>query len=86
MKYHARIEQKLIKHFKPTKLKIIDESKLHSNHAGFRPGGETHFKIKMTSNMFKGKTKIDQQREVYSVLKDEIKERIHALSLELREK
>ncbi len=86
MKYFARIEQKLIKHFKPTKLEIIDESKLHSNHSGSRPGGETHFKIKMTTSFFKGKTKIDQQREVYRVLKDEIEERIHALSLELHEK
>tara|TARA_B100001057_G_C22839697_1_gene946578 strand:+ start:1581 stop:1841 length:261 start_codon:yes stop_codon:yes gene_type:complete len=86
MKYFARIEQKLIKHFKPTKLEIIDESNRHSTHSGSRPGGETHFKINMTSSLFKGKTKIDQQREVYRVLKDEIKERIHALSLELYEK
>lgn len=86
MKYLARIEHKLIKHFKPSKLNVIDESVSHSGHSEAKPEGETHFKIQMTSNLFKGKNKIDQQREVYKVLKEEIKERIHALSLDLKEK
>lgn len=86
MKYLARIEQKLINHFKPSKLKVTDESEAHSGHSGARPEGETHFKIQMTSSLFKGKNKIDQQREVHKVLKEEIKEQIHALSLDLKEK
>jgi len=86
MKYHARIEQKLINHFKPSKLKVIDESDHHAGHSEAKPGGETHFKIQMTSNLLKGKNRIDQQREIYKVLKEEIKERIHAISFDLKEK
>ena len=52
-------------------------------HSGARPGGETHFRVKMVSNFFEGMSRIDKQRAVHQVLESELKERVHALSLEL---
>ena len=83
MKYFNRIETKLRTSFSPTHLEVIDESNLHAGHSGARPGGETHFKIVMTTKSFKGLSRIDRQRSVHKVLRLELEERIHALSLEL---
>ncbi|MEQ9449270.1 MAG: BolA family protein [Rhodospirillaceae bacterium] len=37
----------------------------------------------MESDVFAGKSRLERQRLVYGVLADELKERVHALSLKL---
>ena len=83
MEYFKRIEKKLKENFSPSFLKVIDESDLHAGHSGARPGGETHFRVRMQSNFFDGLSRIDMQRAVHKVLRSELDERVHALSLEL---
>ncbi|PQM58967.1 MAG: BolA family transcriptional regulator [Rhodobacteraceae bacterium] len=83
MKYFDRIENKLIKEFAPSDLEVIDESDLHAGHSGAKPGGETHFRVRMTSKSFVGMSRIDRQRAVHKALKNELEERVHALSLNL---
>ncbi|MBU2956448.1 BolA family protein [Paracoccus sp. 1_MG-2023] len=68
----------------PTRLDIIDESEGHRGHAGFREGGESHFRIRMASAEFAGKGRLAQHRMVHAALGD-IVPRIHALALELAE-
>jgi BolA protein len=83
MKYFDRIKSKLEGNFFPSYLEVVDESNLHAGHSGARPGGETHFRVSMVSASFKGMSRIDRQRAVHKVLKSELEERIHALSLDL---
>ena len=83
MEYWKRIEKKMQENFSPEFLEVIDESGLHAGHSGARPGGETHFRVKMQSKHFRGMSRIDRQRSVHSALKSELEERVHALSLEL---
>ena len=83
MKYVYRIEKKLQKSFLPSHLEVVDESDLHAGHAGARPGGETHFRVVMASSRFKGMSRVDRDREVYKALKEELEDRVHALSLRL---
>ena len=83
MKYFDRIENKLIKEFAPSDLEVIDESDLHAGHSGAKPGGETHFRVRMISKSFLGMSRIERQRAVHKVLKNELEERVHALSLNL---
>ena len=83
MKYFERIENKLKEKFFPSALEVVDESDLHAGHSGSRPGGETHFRVRMASIAFEGMSRIDRQRAVHNVLKSELTERVHALSLEL---
>jgi len=66
----------------PTELTIEDQSALHSGHAGARPEGETHFRVRIVSPAFAGMSRVARQRRVYALLSAELKTQIHALSLE----
>ncbi len=68
----------------PTALEVIDESELHRGHAGWREGGQTHFRIRMTAPVFAGLSRVERHRLVNRTLGD-IVPRIHALALELSE-
>ncbi len=83
MTYLERIEKKLKKNFCPSLLQVVDESDLHAGHSGARPGGETHFRVQMRSKSFEGMSRVERQRAVHKVLKSELEERVHALSLNL---
>lgn len=76
------IENKLRESLHPTQLEVSDFSAEHAGHAGSRPGGETHFRIKIESESFKGLNKVQQHRLVYEALALDLKQYIHALSLE----
>jgi BolA protein len=72
---------KLTAAFAPQSLKITDESHLHAGHAGHRPGGESHFRIHIVSESFKGKSRIERHRMVNALLAPELESRIHALAI-----
>lgn len=76
------LNKKLQAALSPTVLEIIDESTLHAGHTGAVPGKSTHFRIKITSEKFRGLSKVAQHRLVYAVLAEELKHDIHALALE----
>jgi BolA protein len=69
--------------FTPKALDILDESHRHAGHAGAKAGGETHFTVTMVSDSFAGQSRLQRQRAVYKVLDSELKERVHALALNL---
>lgn len=83
--YSDRIQMKLSSALAPTRLEIEDESARHKGHAGAHPdgGGETHFLVSVESAAFAGKSRLERQRLVYGLLADELRERVHALSLKL---
>ena len=51
------ITEKLTKAFAPESLDVVDESHQHEGHAGHRPGGETHFRVYIVAETFKGKSR-----------------------------
>jgi BolA protein len=75
------IREKLAAAFAPDTLDVVDESAKHEGHSGSRPGGETHFHVRIVSKAFEGVSRVERQRRVYAALADELKSRIHALSL-----
>ena len=79
-----RITRRLTEAFAPLDIKVVDESHLHKGHAGHRPGGESHFRVKITAAAFTGKTRLATHRMVYDVLADEIAGGVHALAIEAR--
>ena len=85
MTIKERIESKLSNHLAPSKLLVIDESDDHIGHSGYVQGGETHFKVVLRSKKLKGKTRIECQRTIYKILNEELKDRVHALSLDVGE-
>jgi len=80
--YRARIECKLTQAFSPVVLEITDDSHMHAGHAGHNPLGATHFSINIVSPVFSGMSSVARHREIYRVLADEMRERVHALSLQ----
>jgi BolA protein len=83
--YANRMRTKLTESLAPTRLEIEDDSASHHGHAGAHPdgGGETHFNVTIESAVFAGKNRVARQRLVYGILADELRERVHALSLKL---
>jgi BolA protein len=75
------IRDKLTRHFAPTRLELADESHRHAGHAGANPAGETHFALTIVSDAFEGVGRVARQRLVYQALADELRTRVHALSL-----
>ena len=75
------IDSKLRERFTPARLSVEDESSKHHGHAGWREGGETHFKVEIVSAAFEGHTRVARQRLVYQALKAELDAGLHALAL-----
>ena len=78
------IIKKLEERFAPERLEVLDESYRHKGHAGARQGGETHFRVKITSAEFDGLTRIERHRLINDCLAEELAGPIHALNLRAR--
>jgi BolA protein len=83
MSVRDTIEQKLSQKFAPSHLEVIDESARHKGHAGWREGGDTHFRVRIASPQFAGKTRLAQHRAVMEALESELKGGVHALAIEV---
>ncbi|MCV2883571.1 transcriptional regulator BolA [Aestuariibacter sp. AA17] len=77
MNIQNSIEQKLLAHFDPAHLEVVNESFMHNVPAG----SETHFKVVLVTPRFSGERLINRHRAVNAVLKDELADQIHALAL-----
>lgn len=75
------IEKKLTEAFSPQSLNVLDESHQHEGHAGHRPGGQTHFRVYIVANAFKGKSRIERHRMINGILSDELAAGVHALAI-----
>ena len=75
------IQEKLSRAFAPSQLDVIDESHQHAGHAGHREGGETHYRVYIVSDAFRGKSRIERHRMVNQTLAAELKGGVHALAI-----
>ncbi len=83
MGVQAEIEARLHAAFTPETLEIVDESERHRGHAGYREGGESHFRVTIKAKAFEGLTRIERHRAVHAALGRELVARIHALALQI---
>jgi BolA protein len=75
------ITEKLTGAFAPASLRVEDESHQHEGHAGHRPGGQTHFRVYIVSEAFRGKSRIERHRMINTALTDELQGGVHALAI-----
>ena len=75
------ITNKLREAFSPEALQVVDESHLHEGHAGHRVGGETHFRVYIVSDAFKGKSRVERHRMINAALAVELAGGVHALAV-----
>ena len=75
------ITEKLTAAFAPESLRVEDESHQHEGHAGHRPGGQTHYRVYIVSDAFRGKSRIDRHRMINQTLAQELAGGVHALAI-----
>ena len=75
------ITEKLTEAFAPQSLRVVDESHQHAGHAGHREGGETHFRVYIVSNAFRGKSRLERHRMINTALSGELQSGVHALAI-----
>lgn len=83
MSVRDTIVDKLQSRFSPDHLEVIDESNKHFGHAGWREGGETHFRVRIATRHFEATSRLAQHRQIMDVLDAELKDRVHALAIEV---
>ncbi|MFV2033491.1 MAG: BolA family protein [Halocynthiibacter sp.] len=75
--------EKLQAAFAPDTLEIFDESEAHRGHAGYREGGESHFRVVIRAAGFDDMTRLARHRAVHAAIGAGLIGRIHALTLEI---
>jgi BolA family transcriptional regulator, general stress-responsive regulator len=76
-----RLRERLESRFVPIQLTVEDESHLHAGHAG-AAGGQSHFRIRIVSEAFRGMPPVARHRLIYAAVDDLLKSDIHALAIE----
>ena len=80
----AAIEQQLIAKLQPTKLQVVDESADHAGHTGANAEGfGTHFRVRIASPAFAGKSRVAKHRLVYDAMQNFIDQGLHALAIDI---
>jgi BolA protein len=79
----ADLDATLREKLQPGVLEVIDESAAHAGHAGAGTEGYgTHFRVRIASPLFDGKTRVARHRLVYDALHFFIAEGVHAIAIE----
>lgn len=74
----------LARELSPTQLEVIDESGLHAGHVGANGTGfGTHFRVRIASPRFEGKSRVARHRLVYDSLQVFIDNGAHAIAIEI---
>ncbi len=76
-----KITEKITKALSPDQISVEDESHLHAGHIGSRPEGETHFRLTVVSDRFKGMTPVNRHRLINETLVEELQGPVHALAI-----
>lgn len=78
------IEQQLQARLSPTQLEVLDESAAHAGHAGANAQGiGSHFRVRIASPAFDGKSRVACHRLVYDAMQNFIDQGLHALAIEI---
>ena len=83
MNFFNEIKEKINKKINPENIILIDNTHLHSKHKSFDIN-KFHLKIIIKSKRLKSMDKIAAHKEIFSVLKDEMSNKIHALEIEIQ--
>ena len=76
--------QRRLQALEPLALEVIDESERHRGHAGYREGGNTHWRVAIVSPRFAGASTVQRHRMVYQALGNLMNNPIHALAITAR--
>ena len=78
-----QVKEKIRNKLNPEELSLIDNSFLHTKHKSFDPK-KFHIKLVIKSKELNKISKIEAHKIIFSILKDEMNNRIHALEIEIK--
>ena len=80
------LTQTLQTRLNPVFVEVFDESAAHAGHMGANDTGMgTHFRVRIQSALFTGKSRVAHHRLVYDALQEYIDQGLHALAIEVIE-
>ena len=80
--YFEEIKEKLKRNIKLENIEIIDNSHLHTGHKFFKPD-KYHLKLNIKSLYLNSISKINAQKMIMKVLKEDFETKIHALEINI---
>ena len=83
MSLFDKVKEKINKKINPENIILIDNSHFHTKHKFF-DSNKVHLKIIIKSKKLKAMNKIMAHKEIFSILKDEMNYKIHALEIEIQ--
>ena len=83
MDFFEHVKEKINKKINPENIILIDNSSLHIKHKSF-DSNKFHLKIIIKSEKLRSMSKIMAHKEIFSILKDEMNNKIHALEIEIQ--
>ena len=81
--YFKTIEEKIKKNIKLEKLEIINNSHKHIGHKFFSKE-KYHLHLKIESLYLKSISRLNAQKLIMNILKEELKNKIHALEISIK--
>ncbi len=82
MSFFDKVKEKVGRKINPENIILIDNSHLHTKHKYF-DSNKFNLKIIIKSEKLKNMNKIMAHKEIYSILKDEMRNKIHALEIKI---
>jgi len=83
MNFFTQVKEKINRKINPENIILIDNSHLHRKHKSFDEK-KFHLKIIIKSKKLKNMNKIMAHKEIFSILRDEMNSKIHALEIEIQ--
>jgi|TARA_B100001094_G_C17448000_1_gene446872 BolA family transcriptional regulator, general stress-responsive regulator len=82
--YFEEIDKKLKKQIKIESIKIVDNSHLHKGHKFYLPG-KFHLELRIRSLYLQSISRINAQKLIMKVLKEDLRTKIHALEIKIEQ-
>ena len=81
--YINQIEKKIKNNVELEQIKIIDNTEAHKNHKSFQQG-KLHLIVEIKSNYLNNLSRLEAEKILMRIIKDEFKKNIHALEIRLK--
>ena len=83
MNFFDTVKKKINNKLNPEKIILIDNSNLHVKHKSF-DSNKFHLKIIIESEKLRKINRVEAHKKIFSILKDEMNNKIHALEIEIK--
>ena len=78
-----KVKEKIEKKINLEQIEIVDNSSLHRTHKSF-DAKKSHLKLLIKSKQLRSLTKIEAHKMIFSILQEEMRDKIHALEIEIK--